>query len=378
MKAFRERNPLIIGAVCIAVLIAATVVALNARNLAVFGAGGSYSAAFNEAAGLKNGEDVTIAGVVVGHVTGVGLEGGHVRVDFRVNKGVHFGDTTRAAIKLETVLGTHEVALDPSGRGQLAGGTEIPVSHTSTPYDIVPAISQLTTKVNQINVKQLAASFNALSAAFKDSPPEVRASLSGLSRLSRAVASQQEQLRELLGHSSNVTSVLASRSAEINQIINNGDLVLREVEQRRAVIHQLLINTVVLSEQIKGLIQDNQAQLQPLLNHLGNVESLLLRNQQNLDESLSLLGPVYRALTDTLGNGRFWDNFVQNLAPVPPQLAPGTASSAVSGLLSQLASTGSATTSGSGSSGSGSKGSGSGGGSGGSGGNPILRNPGGG
>lgn len=375
MKAFRERNPLIIGTAGLAVLAVGAVVALNAKNLPVFGAGGTYAAAFGEAAGLKPGEDVTIAGVVVGHVTGVGLEGSHVRVDFRVNRGVHFGDTTGAAIKLETVLGTHEVALNPSGPGQMAPGTEIPVAHTSTPYDIVPALSELTNKVNQINVKQLAQSFTTLSSAFKNTPPQVRASLSGLSRLSAAVASQQEQLRELLSHSSNVTAVLASRSTEINQIIDDGDLVLREVEQRRAVIHQLLINTVVLSEQLTGLIQDNQAQLQPLLDHLGNVESLLLRNQQNLDRALSLVGPVYRELADTEGNGRWFDTFVQNFLALPPGLAPASASNPASALLSELASTGSATSAGSGPARSaGSAGSGGGGGSG----NPILRNPGGG
>ena len=372
MKAFRERNPLIIGAAGIAVLAAGTLVALNAKNLPVFGAGNNYAAAFTEAAGLKPSEDVTIAGVVVGHVTSVGLEGSHVRVDFRVNRGVHFGRTTDAAIKLETVLGTHEVALAPSGPGQMTPGTEIPVAHTATPYDIVPAFSELTRKTDQINVKQLAQSFTTLASAFKNTPPQVRASLSGLSRLSAAVASQQEQLRELLGHTSNVSAVLASRSTEINQIINDGDLVLQEVEQRRAVIHQLLINTVVLSEQLSGLIQDNQAQLQPLLYHLGNVESLLLRNQNNLDHALSLVGPVYRALSDSVGNGRWFDTWVQNFLALPPGLAPPSASNPASALLSELASTGSATSAGSGPAGP--AGSGGGGGSG----NPILRNPGGG
>jgi phospholipid/cholesterol/gamma-HCH transport system substrate-binding protein len=374
MKAFRERNPLVIGTAGIAVLASAAVVALNAKNLTVFGAGPSYAAAFSEASGLRTGEDVTIAGVAVGKVTGVNLEGDHVRVDFRTNKGVHFGNTSQAAIKLETVLGTHEVAISPSGSNAMAPGTEIPVAHTSTPYDIVPAISELTKKTDQINVQQLAQSFTTLSSAFKNTPPQVKASLSGLSRLSTAVASQQENLRELLGHSSDVTAVLASRSGEINQIIDDGDLVLKEVEQRRAVIHQLLINTVVLSQQVEGLIQDNKTTLQPLLTHLGNVESLLLRNQQNLDKSLSLLGPVYTELADTEGNGRWFDNWEQNLTPFPPSGMPSMGNNAALGLLNQLATNGTATSGGSGSAGSsGSSGSSSPGG--GSPGNPILRNP---
>jgi phospholipid/cholesterol/gamma-HCH transport system substrate-binding protein len=322
MKPFRERNPLAVGAAGLIALGAGVVVALNAQNLPLIGGGTGYAAAFTEAAGLRAGEHVTIAGVVVGKVTGVGLQGSHVRVDFRVNDGVRFGRYSRAAIEIETLLGSHDLALDPAGPGQFPAGGEIPVSRTSTPYQVVPAIGALTKKVEQVNVRQLARAFDTLSATFASSPPEVRASLSGLSRLSAVIASRDEQLRELLAHTRNVSALLASHAAEINQIINDGDLVLREVASRREVIHQLLINTVVLAEQVSGLINDNQAKLGPLLTHLKGVEEVLLRNQGNLDRALRLLGPFAREFADATGNGRWLDGWVQNLLPVPAQLMP--------------------------------------------------------
>jgi phospholipid/cholesterol/gamma-HCH transport system substrate-binding protein len=354
MKPFRERNPIAVGVAGLAAAGVGVLIAVNAQNLPIIGGGTNYAAAFSEAAGLRSGEHVTIAGVVVGKVTGVTLQDGHVRVDFRVNRGVRFGRYSRAAIEVQTLLGAHDLALDPAGPGQFPAGAEIPVSRTSTPYQVVPAIGDLTKKIEQINVRELAHAFDTLSATFASSPPEVRASLSGLSRLSAVIASRDEQLRELLAHTKNVSAVLAARAGEINQIISDGDLVLREVASRRAVIHQLLINTVVLAQQVSGLIQDNQARLGPLLTHLRGVEAVLLRNQGNLDRALKLLGPFAREFADATGSGRWLDGWVQNLLPVPAQVVPG----------------GGSFTAGAGSSG-GSSGNRSSGGSG----NPILRNP---
>jgi ABC-type transport system involved in resistance to organic solvents, periplasmic component len=65
MRSFRERNPLPIG---IAGLATVGLLAALAFNLQHFSGGTTYSAAFSEAAGLKAGEEVRIAGVKVGKV----------------------------------------------------------------------------------------------------------------------------------------------------------------------------------------------------------------------------------------------------------------------------------------------------------------------
>ena len=82
---FRERNPVVVGAVGLAVIAAMLLLAFNIDALPLL-AGQSHSAALSEAGGLKAGDDVRIAGVKVGKVTAVDLEGSHVRVDFRVGR----------------------------------------------------------------------------------------------------------------------------------------------------------------------------------------------------------------------------------------------------------------------------------------------------
>jgi phospholipid/cholesterol/gamma-HCH transport system substrate-binding protein len=314
---FRERNPVPIGLAGLAAIAIALVVVMNLSSIPFIGGGTTYTAAFAEAAGLRENEEVRIAGVKVGKVTGLDLEGDHVKVTFRVNDGVRIGELTRAEIKIKTVLGSHYLSLDPRGPGRQDPGRQIPVSRTATPFEIVPAVSQLSQRVQAIDVKQLAASFDTLSATFKDSPEEVRASLRGLRRLSATIASRDDQLHQLVGRAKNVTQVLADRNQQITKLIDDADAILRAVQARRAVIHELLINTVALTQQLNGLIADNEEQLRPALANLQRVNRILLKNQDNLDRILQLWAPFARQFTDAAGSGRWFDSYIQNLIPIP-------------------------------------------------------------
>ena len=162
-----------------------------------------------------------------------------------------------------------------------------------------------------------------MSTTFQNSPPEVRASLRGLSRLSRTVAARDDDLRELVRHTSRVSGVLADHTREFTKLIDDGGKLLKEIRKRRAVIHNLLVNTVIFANEVNGLIKDNRAQLKPTLDHLNSVIGVLNKNQGNLDKSLKLLGPFIRQLTDATSSGRWLDGYVQNLLPLPFSVGPG-------------------------------------------------------
>jgi phospholipid/cholesterol/gamma-HCH transport system substrate-binding protein len=322
-KPFRERNPVVIGTVGLVLIALLMVLAFNAANLPVIGGGTTYHAAFAEAAGLKPGDEVRVAGVKVGKVKGIDLEGDHVRADFTV-KGAWIGDESTVDIKIKTVLGAKYLAIDPKGSHQQAAGREIPVSRTTTPFDVFPAFEQLTEVVGKIDTKRLALALDTLSSTFQDSPADVRTSLEGLSRLSRTVASRDAELTTLLQRTRQVTRTLSDRDDQLVTLIEDGNLLLQEIQRRRQVIHALLESTSNLALQLSGLVQDNQRQLTPALNQLGGVVGLLQRNQDNLDRGIAAMAPFVRVFTNTLGNGRWFDSYIQNLlSPFPPALSIG-------------------------------------------------------
>jgi virulence factor Mce-like protein len=326
-KPFRDRNPVTIGAISLAVIATLVFLAFNAQSLPIIGGGTVYQAYFSEAAGLKPDDPVRVSGVKVGKVDSLSLEHGAVLVKFRV-KNAFVGDRSEAAIKIGTVLGAKYVALVPIGTSAMNPDTTIPLSRTASPYDVVQAFSDLSTTIDQIDTTQLASSFEVLSQTFANTPDDVRTSLQGLARLSTTISSRDAQLQQLLAATRSVTQVLADRSGEFTKLIIDSNTLLQEVQARRQLIDSILTNTQRLSTQLSGLVADNRQALTPALQQLSTVTDILSRNRDALGQTVANLAPFVRVFTNTLGNGRWFDSFVENLIPgALGSVVCGTASS---------------------------------------------------
>ncbi|EWM15530.1 ABC transporter substrate-binding protein [Kutzneria sp. 744] len=319
VKPFRERNPLIIGAVGLTVIALLMLAAFFADDLPIIGGGTTYSADFSEAAGLVPGNEVRVAGVKVGKVRSVSLDGDHVRIDFRVDD-AWVGDQTTAAIKIKTLLGQKYLALDPLGAKALDPGTAIPRNHTLSPYDVNEAFNGLATTVDQVDTNQLAQSFEVLSQTFANTPQDVKTALNGLSALSKTISSRDQQLAQLLSNTNQITKTISDRDKEFQTLLSDGNLLLQELRNRESAITQLLTGTKALSAQLSGLVNDNQAQLQPALQQLEKVTTVLERNQANLSKGIADLAPFYRVFANTLGSGRWFDTYICGL--LPPSIGP--------------------------------------------------------
>jgi phospholipid/cholesterol/gamma-HCH transport system substrate-binding protein len=328
MKPFRERNPVPIGLAGMLVLLMFAVLAFKAQDLPVFNGGGTvYNADFVEAANLQKDREVRIAGVKVGKVLVVQIEGDHVLVRFRLKKGTSIPRLTRAQIKVRTLTGQEYLSLEPDGLGQLDNKVAIPLSRTTSPFEVIPAFQGLANTIEGIDTTQLQRALDAISGAFSDTAPNVRGALTGLSRLSQTIASRDDELQQLLGHARNVTGVLAGRDQELQQLIVDADSVLQVIAARKTLITQLLQNTVDLSTQLSGLVRENRAALAPALKNLQGVIGVLNQNQAALYRGISVLAPFLRLFSDTIGNGHWFDTFVANLGPFNggvgfPQLTP--------------------------------------------------------
>ncbi|HYZ54892.1 MAG TPA: MCE family protein [Streptosporangiaceae bacterium] len=322
MKPISQRNPIGVAFVGLAILAAIASLTFFSGDLPVIGGGTTYTAYFAEAGGLRPGNEVRVAGIVVGHVTGVSLDGNKVAVTFQ-EKGAWLGNTTTAAIKIKTLLGDKYLALGPQGTAPLNPGQPIPLSRTTSPYDVQQAFSGLGQQLGQINTAQLARSLQVLSDAFASTPPYVRSALHGLAALSSSVASREAQVASVLAGTRTVTGTLASEDARFQALLGDGNLLLSELEQRQAAINSMLVTTQALATQLSGLVTDNQAQLGPALQALNQVTSVLQQNQANLNRAMALAGPYYRLLGNALGNGRWFDVYLCGLIP-SSYLPPGT------------------------------------------------------
>ncbi len=313
-KPVRERNPIAVAVVSLALIVTAGLLSFNAKDLPVIGGGTRYTADFSEAAGLRSGNQVRVAGVKVGEVTSVRLDGAKVTVGFRV-RDTWVGDASTVTIAIKTLLGDKFLAVDPLGAHRQDPGRRIPLARTTSPYDVTEAFEDLAGTVGQVDSATLAASLDAISTTFAGTAPSVRKAIDGISALSKTVSSRDAELARLLANTRQVTGTMAGQSTNVEALLRDGNLLLGEIRRRREAIHALLVGTQELSRQIVGLVDDNQRQLDPTLRALGSVTALLQKNQDNLDKALKTAGPYTRLLGNTLGSGRWMDGYLCGLVP---------------------------------------------------------------
>ncbi|MFE3125244.1 MCE family protein [Streptomyces hydrogenans] len=314
IKPVKERNPIAVALVGLVLVGLLAALAYNVERLPIVGDGTAYSADFSEAAGLDSGDEVRIAGVKVGEVTGVTLDGPKVKVTFEVGD-AWVGDRSTAAIAIKTLLGEKYLALDPLGSARQDPGTRIPLSRTTSPYDVTQAFQDLSGTIDDIDTARLAESFRTISDTFKDSPPHVRSAADGLSELSKTVSRRDTELARLLKNSDRFTKTLKNKKSSFEVLLEDGGSLLGELQKRRDAIRALLKGSRALGTELSGLVEDNDRQLGPTLKALGRVTGVLEKNSGQLDKTLALVGPYYRLVGNTLGTGRWFDSYLCGVVP---------------------------------------------------------------
>lgn len=318
----QPRSKAALGGIGIFLVLLVAVSIFFLDSLPIIGAGTRYTAEFTEAAGLRKGDEVRIAGVKVGKVTGITLDGDKVKVKF-ITKKAWIGDQTTAGIEIKTVLGLKYLSLDPRGDQIANPNNPIPLERTTSPYDVIEAFSAAATTIGEIDTNQLATSMEALSQAFKDTPADIRSSLDGVTRLSEVLAKRDQQLQKLFAATKQTTQELADRSNEFQQLISRAGDLLSELNARQQAISALLTNTRRLSTELSAFVHDNEQQIGPTLTNLHSAVDILDQNLQNVNKTLDLAAPFYSLYADVLGNGRWFDAVVVNLTPPALPDVPG-------------------------------------------------------
>lgn len=317
-----KRSPAFIGVLGLVMVLLVTMSAFFLDRLPIIGAKISYSAEFSEAAGLDRGDEVRVAGVKVGSVSGVRLDGDRVVVDFRT-RDTWIGDETTASIQIKTLLGQKYLALDPQGSRVADPSDRIPLSRTVSPYDVIDAFSDAARTLDEIDTTQLATSMRVLSDAFATTPPHIRSAIDGVTRLSNTVAKRDDELRKLFAATKKTTQVLADRNAEFERLLTSGGQLFAELNIRQQAVSQLLAGAQTVSTELSALVADNEKQIGPALTNLQAAIDLLNANQANITKTLELAAPFYGLYANVLGTGRWFDAVIVNITPPGLPEIPG-------------------------------------------------------
>lgn len=313
MKTFSERNPVIIGAIGVAIVVALVTCALQFQRLPWLNQSKQYSAYFADAGGLFTGAGVEVSGFPVGKVLSIDLDGSRVLVQFTIADNIHLGDRTEAAIKTKSLLGTKILNVPPAGGSDLHEA--IPLQRTTSPYQLPDALGDLTNTISGLNTNQLSDSLSTLAQTFADTPPHLKTAVEGVARFAQTINGHDQQLRTLLTNAAKVTGILAKRSDQVVRLVDDSNALLAQLRSQSNALDQIWANISAVSQQLRGFIADNKQQLRPALEKLNGVLSIIDNRKERLAQAVKLLNAYAMSLGESVSSGPFFKAYVANLLP---------------------------------------------------------------
>jgi phospholipid/cholesterol/gamma-HCH transport system substrate-binding protein len=281
-------------------------------------------AEFTDAAGLRTGDSVRVAGVKVGRVTDIKADrnNGLVVVDFVVNHGVHLGPDTQADIALETLLGAKYIRLKgPVAQPYLEDLPKndprrtIPASRTTTPFDVFELTRVATNNVEQLNTSELNQVINQFADVTQGKQQSVADLVDGLDKVSTAINQRDAELSQLLDHADTLSKTLADKDQTLVALIDQSKQILDLLANRRDELATALGAGSDAVVQLSNLIGQHEAQLDRILSTLHPTLDVVAADQSHIDNALAWLGPGFFQQSLAGTHGPWLDIYIDSLGP---------------------------------------------------------------
>jgi phospholipid/cholesterol/gamma-HCH transport system substrate-binding protein len=323
VKAFTERNHLVIGLITIALIVGATgsVLVLNAG---IFAGRYDITAEFADSAGLRPGDRVRVAGVLVGEVAGVEQAGDQVEVQLDIDDGTELSQDTSAEIVVETVLGTKFVQLSTGQdwSSQLESGDVI--TDTQTPVELLDVQDTGAALFTESDGESLGSLIDSLTEITEDKRSDVETIVEGVNAVTEQIDLRDDEARRLLDSADTLTATLSERDQELVTSIESLNTVLDVMQERRTELVTLLEQTVQTSTQTADLVGTNRERLDSILSDLHVTLQVIGEHQVDLAAGVAYLGVAIEGFASIGYSGEArtphpWGNiYTQLIGPTAP------------------------------------------------------------
>ena len=313
MRALEPADRGRIGLMAIAVALLAILVGQSFTSVPVLFAQPSYYAQFTDTGGLNKNNPVRIAGMDVGNIQGITIDGDHIKIKFTTGHNT-IGTQTRLAIRTDTILGKKVLEVEPRGSQTLRPGATLPVGQSTTPYQIYDAFFDVTKAASGWDIDTVKQSLQVLAQTVDQTYPHLSAALDGVAKFSDTIGNRDDQVKHLLAQAHQVADILGDRGEQIDTLLVHANTLLAAVNERGQAISLLLQRISSFSTQVQGLINDN-----PNLNHVLKqfriISDILAKHKNDLASVLITIGKFAPALSETNASGPFLNGTIINLLP---------------------------------------------------------------
>jgi phospholipid/cholesterol/gamma-HCH transport system substrate-binding protein len=295
----------------VVVALCTTVLALTIAN-ASGGARTTYTARFTDASGLLPGDDVRIAGVVVGSVDDVRIvDRRFAEVAFSVAQDQPLPASVGASILYRNLIGQRYLALEqgpgPSGEKLPEGGT-IPVERTRPPLNLTVLFNgfkPLLTALDPEQVNQL--SFEIIQV-LQGQGGTVKSLLAHTASLTNTLADRDEVIGQVIDNLNAVLDTVNARDGQLSELISSLQALVSGLSKDREPIGDAIVSIGELTHVTADFLEDARPPLKDDIGHLGDLAENLNAQDERLEQTIKNLPPKLKKVIRA-GSYGSWFNF---------------------------------------------------------------------
>ncbi len=290
--------------------IATSVLVVTIGNLS-FADKREYHAIFTDVTAVVEGDDVRIAGVRVGSVTGIDVEGRNLAsVSLEVDSSVSLTQSTQAQIRYRNLIGQRYLALSPAegSTTPLEDGDTIPVSQTAPALDLTvlfQGFQPLFEAMSPDDVNKLA---YEIIQVLQGEGGTVENLLARTSSLTQELADRDRLIGDTIDNLNGVLTTFGAKDEELSQTITTLQQFATGLKNDRRAILGSLDAVSELAVETADLVSDARPALTEDVRQLRRLAGNLAANKAVLDRELQILPLKLRKLGNTADYGS-WFNF---------------------------------------------------------------------
>ena len=278
-----------------------------------FGSQKEYKAVFSSASELKSGDQVRIAGVVVGKVTEVEIyRREQAMVAFKIAEDVPLTKESRANVRFLNLIGDRYMSLTEGKRGapRLEAGATMPLDRTSPSLNLTALFNgfqPLFAALNPEDVNKL--SLN-LVRVLQGEGGTVQELLANTASLTNSLADRDQLIGEVIANLSELMGTVDNHHQELDELITSLKGWFGDLAQDRKAIGSSLGNISEVTEEVAELLTRSRPLLKEDVAQLRRLFTILARpdNKKYLDETLDIL-PGMLSKQTRIGVFGSWYNY---------------------------------------------------------------------
>lgn len=282
------------------------------------GASSERSAVFSDASGLKPRDGVRLAGVKVGYVTAIDLNGPTAVVHFQLNDDVTITSNTTAAVRYQNLLGQRYVELIGAEQGKTQGAlTQVALDKTVPSFDVSTLFNGFKPVFDTLNADEINELQSNLLRVAQGDGRGISPVLKQIANITAYGNQRSEIITNIVTSLGQVSDQLGGRSAEMVELVDKlGSIVdafsrvsdrLRESLRE---VNRSMSKTVLTGEQLESTYDQSFATIyQRLAREPGESEGLL--------NGAVLLKPLMDSLTAATNSTPTEAQCSKGLLPLP-------------------------------------------------------------